>query len=56
MAVLKIDPPPNTNDVTILRNYISDLFDALNNAIYNLDGDNMSEEFLSSLNQQVKEE
>lgn len=58
MAVLKIDPPPNTNDVTILRNYISDLFDALNNAIYNLDGDNMSEEFLSSLNQNqsVKEE
>lgn len=56
MAVLKIDPPPNTNDVRILRDYVSDLYDAIYNAIYNLDGDNMSEEFLSSLNQQVKEE
>lgn len=50
MAVLKIDPPPNTDDVAVLRNYISDLYDTLINVIYNLDGDNMSEDFLNSLN------
>jgi hypothetical protein len=50
MAVLKLDPPPSTDDVTILRAYINDLYDALRNVIYNLDGDNMSEEFLGTLN------
>lgn len=49
MAILKIDPPPNTSDVTVLRNYISDLYDTLVNVIYNLDSDNMSEDFLNSL-------
>ena len=49
MAVLKLDPPPSTNDVSVLRGYINDLYDALVNVVYNLDGDNMSEEFLSSI-------
>ncbi|MGN1434061.1 MAG: hypothetical protein ACI4XI_10210 [Ruminococcus sp.] len=49
MAVLKLDPPPSTNDVSVLRRYINDLYDALVNVVYNLDGDNMSEEFLSSI-------
>lgn len=50
MAVFKLDPPPATDDVNVLRNYISDLYDALYNVVYNLDSDNMSEEFLSSIN------
>ncbi len=49
MAVLKIDPPPATEDINVLRSYVSDLYDALMNVVYNLDGDNMSEEFLNSL-------
>lgn len=56
MAVLKIDPPPSTNDVSVLRSYINDLYDALVNVVYNLDGDNMSEEFLSSIQTSNKNE
>ena len=54
MAVLKLDPPPSTNDVSVLRSYINDLYDAIENVVYNLDGDNMSEEFLSSIQIQNK--
>ncbi len=56
MAVLKLDPPPSTNDVSVLRGYINDLYDALVNVVYNLDGDNMSEEFLSSIHTSNKSE
>lgn len=56
MAVLKLDPPPSTNDVSVLRGYINDLYDALINVVYNLDGDNMSEEFLSSIHTSNKSE
>ncbi|WP_293969165.1 hypothetical protein [uncultured Ruminococcus sp.] len=56
MAVLKLDPPPSTNDVSVLRGYINDLYDALVNVVYNLDGDNMSEEFLSSIHTTNKSE
>lgn len=56
MAVLKLDPPPSTNDVSVLRGYINDLYDALVNVVYNLDGDNMSEEFLSSIQTSNKSE
>lgn len=56
MAVLKLDPPPSTNDVSVLRGYINDLYDAIVNVVYNLDGDNMSEEFLSSIHTSNKSE
>lgn len=50
MAVLRLDPPPSTEDINVLRAYVSDLYDELNNIIYNLDADNMSEEFKKVLN------
>lgn len=46
---MNIDPPPNTDDVRELRLYISNLYDVLRVVLSNLDGDNMSEEFLESL-------
>lgn len=49
MAVMNIDPPPNTDDVRVLRLYLSNLYDVLKNILSNLDSDNMSEEFLKSL-------
>lgn len=49
MAVMNIDPPPNTEDIGVLRLYISNLYDVLQNVLSNLDSDNMSEEFLESL-------
>ncbi len=50
MGVFKLDPPPNTNDIELLRKYMNDMFDAIKNVIYNIDGDNLSEEFRNSLN------
>lgn len=50
MGVFKLDPPPNTDDVTILRKYINDMYDAIRNVIYNIDKDNLSEEFINNLN------
>ena len=49
MAVMNIDPPPNTEDIRELILYISNLYDVLRNVLSNLDSDNMSEEFLESL-------
>lgn len=49
MAVLKLDPPPASDDINTLRSYINDLYDAICNIVYNLDSDNMSEEFLESI-------
>lgn len=49
MAVLRIDPPPASNDPSLLRNYIADLYEALTGVLYSLDTDNMSEDFLKNI-------
>ena len=49
MAVFKMDPPPETDDVRVLRAYVSDLFEKLNAVLYQIDEDNFSEEFLERL-------
>lgn len=49
MSVLKIDPPPVSDDPAILRRYIADLYEALSGVLYSLDRDNMSEEFMTSI-------
>lgn len=50
MAVLRIDPPPASDDPAVLRRYIADLYEALTGVLYSLDGDNMSEEFMAGIN------
>ena len=50
MAVLRIDPPPASDDPAVLRRYIADFYEAVNSVIYNLDSDNMSEDFMSGIN------
>lgn len=49
MSVLKLDPPPETDDIRELRAYVNDLFTALSNVVYNIDEDNFSDEFLSKM-------
>ena len=56
MAVLRIDPPPASDDPAVLRKYIADLYEALTGVLYSLDTDNMSEEFLSNINQKGDDE
>lgn len=50
MAVLRIDPPPASDDPAVLRRYIADLYEALTGVLYSLDTDNMSEDFLQNMN------
>lgn len=49
MAVLRLDPPPASDDPAVLRRYIADLYEALTGVLYSLDTDNMSEEFIKNL-------
>lgn len=50
MAVLKLDPPPETDDIRELRAYMTELYDVLCSVLYNIDEDNLSEEFLNNIN------
>lgn len=50
MAVLNIDPPPETNDVSELGAYVGNLYYTLLNVLTNIDEENLSEEFLNKLN------
>lgn len=50
MAILRIDPPPNTDNVRVLQAYVSDLYEALTNVLSNIDEDNINEEFLNTIN------
>lgn len=49
MAVLKLDPPPATDDVRVLQGWMQDMYDAVNNLVYNLDEDNFNDEFLEKI-------
>ena len=49
MAVLRLDPPPASDDPAVLRRYIADLYEALTGVLYSLDTDNMSEELIKNL-------
>lgn len=49
MAVFKIDPPPETDDVRELRAYVSELYETLNSVLYQIDDDNLNDEFRERL-------
>lgn len=49
VAVIKLDPPPITDDVSELRNYVSDLYESLTAVFYSIDSENMTEEFLEKV-------
>lgn len=51
VAVFKLDPPPATNDISELRSYIYDLYEQLSFVLGNIDTNNMSDDFLSTINQ-----
>lgn len=51
MAVFKLDPPPSTNDMAELRNYINDMYEQVAFVLGNIDSDNMTDDFLSALGQ-----
>ena len=50
MALFKIDPPPETNDVSELRAYVNNLYLTLGNVLTNIDEENLNEEFINKLN------
>ena len=50
MAILNIDPPPETNDVSELGAYVGNLYYTLNNVLMNIDEENLNDDFLKRLN------
>lgn len=55
MATFKLDPPPSTNDIGEMRNYINDMYEQLAFVLSNIDSDNITDDFLSAIGQKGSE-
>lgn len=51
MATFKLDPPPSTNDIGEMRNYLNDMYEQLAFVLSNIDSDNITDDFLSAIGQ-----
>lgn len=50
MAVLKLDPPPETDDVRILSAWANEMYESVNFVLSNIGEDNLDEEFYNKIN------
>ena len=50
MAVLKLDPPPETEDVRVLRAWANDMYEQVNFVLNNIGEDNLEADFFDKLN------
>lgn len=55
MATFKLDPPPSTNDIGEMRNYLNDMYEQLAFVLSNIDIDNITDDFLSAIGQKGSE-
>ena len=55
VATFKLDPPPSTNDIVEMRNYLNDMFEQLAFVLSNIDSDNITDDFLSAIEQKGSE-
>ena len=55
VATFKLDPPPSTNDIGEMRNYLNDMYEQLAFVLSNIDSDNITDDFLSALGQKGSE-
>lgn len=51
VATFKLDPPPSTNDMGEMRNYLNDMYEQLAFVLNNIDSDNITDDFLSAIGQ-----
>lgn len=49
MAVLKLDPPPETDDVRELRAWTNDMYEQVSFVLRNISEDNFEEDFFDKL-------
>lgn len=49
MAVLKLDPPPETDDIRVLRAWAADMYEQVNFVLMNIGEDNMEQDFFDKL-------
>lgn len=50
MAVLKLDPPPETDDIRVLRAWAVDMYEQVNFVLSNIGEDNLEQDFFDKLN------
>ena len=55
VATFKLDPPPSTNDIVEMRNYLNDMYEQLAFVLSNIDSDNITDDFLSAIGQKGSE-
>jgi hypothetical protein len=55
VATFKLDPPPSTNDISEMRNYLNDMYEQLAFVLSNIDSDNITDDFLSAIGQKGSE-
>lgn len=53
MAVLKLDPPPETEDVRVLRAWANEMYEQVSFVLGNIGEDNFEEDFFEKLNRTV---
>ncbi len=50
MAVLKLDPPPETDDIRVLRSWANEMYEAVSFVFQNIGEDNLEEDFFNKIN------
>ena len=55
VATFKLAPPPSTNDIGEMRNYLNDMYEQLAFVLNNIDSDNITDDFLSAIGQKGSE-
>lgn len=50
MAVLKLDPPPETDDINVIRAWANELYEQVNFVLSNIGEDNLEQDFFDKLN------
>lgn len=53
MAVLKLDPPPETEDIRVLRAWANEMYEQVSFVLGNIGEDNFEEDFFDKLNRTV---
>lgn len=50
MAVLKLDPPPATDDVRVLSAWANEMYENVNYVLSHIGEDNLEEDFYNKIN------
>lgn len=50
MAILKLDPPPETEDIRELRGWANEMYEAFSFVLRNIGEDNLEEDFFNKIN------